>query len=1683
MTPQERANFLATLKKYMNSESNSFKIQNFINSYFSKMRNSRPAFKLQSQQRVWNAVCHQAGRALGSQFQKLDPDDTKYFIAKLLCDTLLFMDNIKDCNDARSLYKAYITYILCRFDYKIVKSLHQIVSVVWEDLSLYFTQSAETFFQTCREKLDNFEEFKCSPVFEKIYKLIMYALSFSIFDKVGINMDKLGFNKLYQESIRNKYHMGVDFVQTILDSVLFIMERGYQCMVTGSMDPIYHNGSAYTKWFDKTRELKEQFPYLNNPEIHGINVFQWLSDLDHSIDQGESISKHLGRLSKPEKNLVNSILSNLKLMRSEYLSKKDAMKTRKAPFSVLLSGPSGIGKSTFTKILIAQYGKTFDLPVSDEFVYTRNPVDPYWVNFNSRYIYVILDDIAYLLPGANTSGDASLMEMIQVVNNVPFVPVQADLADKGRLPMKSRFVIGTTNTRHLNAHAYFSCPVAVQRRFPYILEIVPKKEYSREGGFLDSSKVPKSEGYPNLWDILVRKVVPIEGSPNQGKFVDVISFTDIHDFLAWFSKEAVAFEGVQEKVLESCSEIKDVTICKMCFYPTYTCKCVLQSDDYILTPFVKKCFQLQKVREHVVSRTELNVFCRLIFNLYFKYKFFACMLNFICYIFGLGFDLEKYIIGKTLNSSYILNRIEAMGNKVQKDIGIIPLFVFVSSTFAAICLFMKTSSMIKAVQKKQFEDTTNIGKPIHANDKKQDVWKRSDFKLLPIDLNTKTLGYSQYTPEQLCSSLKHNLVKFISRKDGVTRENLAICLRGNIFLVNAHGIFIDGIFSLEVQMSVSEGLNPSFTSLIDSSCLVLNKSKDLAFVCVRGMCPKKDITQLFSDVGIGNYKGYYLTYRGEDNILINTVENIHLEKDFSTPNDLVITGWKGVSKYETLAGQCGSPLIIQTGYGPMIGGIHMLGCVSGMISTTYHIFAIQVTKTDIDLALRNFKNSDMVVSKAPVLSCQARSHELTVCHDKSPALYVQSGSCEFYGSFKGWRSDFKTSIKKSVISDSLSRRGISTKYNIPRCLKWQPWYHALEGLTPSQDCISPSILDHCVTSFTKDILDGCIGLDQVQVLDDCSAINGDPQTMYIDSIKRSTSAGFPWVTNKRVVLEEIDNTDLVDITPEIKERVLQIISCYHNDQRWSPVFQGSIKDELVSNKKLSIGKLRVFCGAPVDWAIVMRKYILPVIRFLQLNRYKSENAIGIIAQSREWTSLHDHLTKHGKDRMIAGDFANFDKGMTSQVIKASMQVVRNICEAAGYSSLDLKVVDGITNDLAYAWVNLGGDLFQFKCGNPSGHPGTTPLNSIANSLYMRYAYTVLSPDHSCVSYQSNVSAISYGDDNVLNSSVDWFNHSTISEVLASANIEYTMADKETESKPYIDISEVTFLKRSFRWDPDLELYTCPLDRESIHRSLMYTMSSKHVCDEKLTVLSIEAVNRENFFLGKNFFESQQQFLKEIVEENNLQSYVDANTFLSWNDLAFMFKGHEEKRFLIQSLEFVEEEIDIDLEPPMDPEEFAEELAFFPSMSLDDEPEPEYRCLTARNMGYFNRRCSCERDDFTCCMFEDDDVKYAVAGVIDPCFWNMFLNQSSILGEYIATLMNDFERNDYDEYRFSTLSTYVHRDYSYKLWKILGEKRIRQLLILNDMLHDDIEEERLTYAGCVNLFTFLDSAVFTRLLRG
>ena len=429
--------------------------------------------------------------------------------------------------------------------------------------------------------------------------------------------------------------------------------------------------------------------------------------------------------------------------------------------------------------------------------------------------------------------------------------------------------------------------------------------------------------------------------------------------------------------------------------------------------------------------------------------------------------------------------------------------------------------------------------------------------------------------------------------------------------------------------------------------------------------------------------------------------------------------------------------------------------------------------------------------------------------------------------------------------------------------------------------------------------------DEFKVLDDLTTINGMPGVKFVDKMKRNTSMGFPWRKAKKYFMDPVEGhgPDDVDFTPEVYEEIDRMFDCYFRGERAHPVFTACLKDEPLPFKKIREKKTRVFSISNAPFSFVMRKFLLPFVRVFQMNSLIFEGAPGINCSSKSWGALRKYLTKHGLKRLIAGDYGKFDKHMEAALILVAFHFIRRIFEWAQVPSWVLQVIQCIAEDCAYSLTDFFGDLMEFMGSNPSGQVLTVIINCIVNSIYMRYCFYQACPGDLmkkvCMlnSFKNWVNLITYGDDNAMgvHPDCDWFNHTAIRDILAEIGVEYTMADKEAESVPFISIDDVSFLKRTWRWEPalgDKGDWACPLDFSSIEKMLNITVESPFICREAQAAEILRSATCEFFHYGREAFEANLANMYIIVDECGLKDYITPSTFPTWDSLVSRWNGGE-----------------------------------------------------------------------------------------------------------------------------------------------------------------------------------------------
>jgi len=1122
------------------------------------------------------------------QYVKVDPNNAP--LVKLVEDVSIFLIQLVRSPTRFDRYLAIANFAKLRGSKIDVVTL--LTTFGAELFGLYFSSrkgaqlQGDDMFEDARTYLDSYANLKKLPVFTKLYRFGMYALSLSLFSFAGITFDTLGYKRLESEAIKREFHLGPDMIHCFLDTLVFLCQKGTQCFTSGSLQPLYHSGSKYEEWFSRANKLKFDSQFLSNPEPHGINQFEFLSNLKDTIEQGQSIKKFSMSIGEFEKKILSSLLHDLQLIEANQITKKSAQKSRKPPFAMLIFGGSSVGKTMFKQICFVHYGKVFGLPVDEEYLYVRNAADPFWSGFNSTQWGVLLDDIAFERPGSNIPPQ-SMIEMLQVNNGVPFVPTQADLADKGKTPLTCKLLLATTNTEMLNTEAIFSCPLAVNRRFPFVIELSPKPEYDSNGMLNTSALPPMVEGrYPDIWHIIVKKCVPAQpGAKKDARAAlkKIHTFTNINDFLDWYAQQSVLHEATQDRAMRCAEQLKNVVICRTCRKVNCICPPAPEEDDVdelvaqalqgatISLPFpglehvhLHPCYLRDSIANEVCywCKHKIDHHCYFSFsdvegehrddlhiynpaeadrqvigqqNLWFQLKFWffmqLCLYGYggsyfdaiLCYFFG---SLWKMRIGHRLLGTFDSAKVAmaCMGHRVEYMLSGTPMMRKIVFALSGLAGLIL---LIKASGffSEAFQYEAGISSETGVKPEPKESEKKQYYHHDPFtvaNMDISQQARSYQGGDILERKIEENLCHILATQN-MPVEGVDTHWKSNVCVRVCGQLHMLNRHSIPFEF-------PFYIKIIDSSAKTVSTNSKPMMI-TRSMVyhiPEKDLIffNLKNRPPVYNLAPYF---SGESLKGVFKGKYIGKDKHGVLFNKQVDNIRDGIFNLGAFPMPCWKGLASpQTEKGDC-GSVLFTKTNVGPVIMGIHIagdkakcVAIKVFKEDIDDALDFFKAVNIERSSIPI-SMPSKERFIGPLDKKSPVLFSETGTAAVYGSFTDFRAKNVSKVIPTVIRESMIERGYPVEFGKP-VMNYMPWWRGLQEMMDPVLLLNNDVLDASTAAFTNDILKGLPegALQDVKVMDNCSTLNGVQGLLYCDKMNRNTSAGAPLKQSKRKFLTPIE---------------------------------------------------------------------------------------------------------------------------------------------------------------------------------------------------------------------------------------------------------------------------------------------------------------------------------------------------------------------------------------------------------------------------------------------------------------------------------------------------------------------------------------------------------------------------------
>lgn len=662
----------------------------------------------------------------------------------------------------------------------------------------------------------------------------------------------------------------------------------------------------------------------------------------------------------------------------------------------------------------------------------------------------------------------------------------------------------------------------------------------------------------------------------------------------------------------------------------------------------------------------------------------------------------------------------------------------------------------------------------------------------------------------------------------------------------------------------------NFRAKISRKFAVDIPNSDLCLVWVPSGGDWRDLTKFLPFVAPGRVPAR-LVYRNKDAV-------IQESKLSYTPNSIITAlqrynGGTYTLEWPTFAGLCMATLVSED-RAPKIIGFHLSGNTGKPDGASGILLAGQM-----DLAFKQLAELEYVLlSKSDVphdtTQYDVQFFESSEIHHKSATRFLpENATCRVYGTVKG-----KSTYRSEVVSSPLSQ-GVKEVCGVPQL--WGPppfnvgykWQESLEHSCLPLIGFEAGLVIKSARCYEGEILllfEKHPSFKSSRPLNEVEIVSGIDNKRFIDAMKSSTSIGYPLSGPKSGYMTDLPPTDQHrsprTLFPIFWEKSKQVEQAYLKGERTTQVFKACFKDEATLLLK---NKVRVFQASTILLQIGIRKYYLPLARILSVCPLTSECAVGINAESPEWDEMDKHITKHGANRILAGDYSKYDLKMPAQLMFVAFRIFINMARKCNYSPDDICIMEGYASEVCYAYTAYNGDLIKFIGSNPSGQNLTVYINSMVNSLLLRCAFYDIYPRGN---FRLAVSPMTYGDDVTGSVSPKYpkYNHKTVAAFYARHELKFTMPDKESEAVEYLHIDETDFLKRRSYFHAELGCYVGILDDASIFKSLHCQMRSTHITQKQIAGQNIDGALRSWFFHGRKVFEMRQSQMQQVAERAEVQ---------------------------------------------------------------------------------------------------------------------------------------------------------------------------------------------------------------------
>ncbi|AYW51544.1 non-structural polyprotein [Myrmica scabrinodis virus 2] len=721
-------------------------------------------------------------------------------------------------------------------------------------------------------------------------------------------------------------------------------------------------------------------------------------------------------------------------------------------------------------------------------------------------------------------------------------------------------------------------------------------------------------------------------------------------------------------------------------------------------------------------------------------------------------------------------------------------------------------------------------KDINASEMMMKIIRSNYYKIYHLDSH-EAIGHALFLRGKIVMCPKHYMSAF-KKIQGMGGSN-------RIYFRN---VFLDRAFELDVSEIITKAF--SLESPEEQGVPIL--SRDIMAFPVVTATYHSDIEPFFAEKDL-------LSYTKSTDVMLPVLLNNNVTKSersvvlfryakghsalgvkpsTSIENDegIVVRIMRNLWEYsmDTQPTECGAPLIVRNvNIAPgKIVGMHVAGVEGSGLG-----YSTPVYKQDIRKILENFSKYDTVEFR---LKTKLNPYPKEQCQVPEEAEFIRLGSVD-----KSVAQPVRSKILPSPIHGEI-RKPI-TKPCALRPVEvdgqtFDPRKYRLGRLGNIPQFIRQLEIDFAQEALVDEISDKIKNMDfgpnikSVYTFEE--AVAGIDGEEYINSIKRNTSPGYPFVhmkgfeTRKQIFGDEERCNINVHQCQIIKRRVENIIEEIKQGRVSEHIFMDTLKDERKPIHKAH--KTRLFSAGPLDYLIVCKMYFNGIVAVLQKARNFSHVSVGTNAASFDWSNIARELLLKA-DNIIAGDFEGFDASQVVQLLQAAGMVLINLSKRfCGTTDEEAYIMWCLLISLFNSTHITGNEVYMWTHSLPSGHYLTAVINSIFVLLCFCIVWQLALEKANYMTARSffkKCGIVAYGDDHLVSIPQEFlpiFNQQTLISLFKRIGLGYTMEDKDAVADaPARHISEVAYLKRKFLFDNDRQFWLGPISMDTILETPMW----------------------------------------------------------------------------------------------------------------------------------------------------------------------------------------------------------------------------------------------------------------------